>query len=46
VAVKVAELPLHMAVGELEAVTVGVGFTIRLTVLVPVHPAPFAPVTV
>jgi hypothetical protein len=38
--------PLHIAVGLADAVTVGNGFTVTLTVAVPVHPAVLVPVTV
>ncbi len=38
--------PLHIDVGKAEAVTVGNGFTVTLTVVVPVHPAALLPVTV
>jgi hypothetical protein len=39
-------LPVHMDVGLADAVTVGNGFTVTLTVAVPVHPAALVPVTV
>jgi hypothetical protein len=42
--VKVAELPLQIAVGELAALTVGIGFTVSITVLVAEQPA-VVPVT-
>jgi len=38
--------PLHIAAGLADAVTDGNGFTVTLTVAVPVHPAVFVPVTV
>jgi hypothetical protein len=38
--------PLHIDVGEADAVTVGNGFTVTLTVVVPVQPAALVPVTV
>ena len=38
--------PEHIAVGLADADTVGNGFTITLTVAVPVHPAALVPVTV
>jgi len=38
--------PLHTADGLAAAVTVGNGFTVTLTVAVPVHPAELVPVTV
>ena len=38
--------PLHIAAGLADAVTDGNGFTVTLTVAVPVHPAPVVPVTV
>jgi hypothetical protein len=38
--------PLHIADGLADAVTVGNGFTVTLTVAVPVHPAALVPVTV
>jgi len=38
--------PLHIAAGLAVAVTDGNGFTVTLTVAVPVHPAVFVPVTV
>jgi hypothetical protein len=38
--------PLHIAAGLAAAVTVGNGFTVTLTVAVPVHPAVLVPVTV
>ena len=38
--------PLHIAAGLADAVTVGNGFTVTLTVAVPVHPAALVPVTV
>ncbi len=38
--------PLHIADGLAEAVTDGNGFTVTLTVAVPVHPAVLVPVTV
>ena len=38
--------PLHIAAGLADAVTVGNGFTVTLTVAVPVHPAVLVPVTV
>ena len=37
--------PLQTAVGDAVAVTVGSGFTVRVTVLVPVQPAAVVPVT-
>jgi hypothetical protein len=43
--VSVAEFPAQIAVGELEAVTVGFGFTVNETVRVLVQ-LPLAPVTV
>jgi hypothetical protein len=43
--VSVAEFPLQIAVGELEAVTVGLEFTITEIVLVFKHPAALTPVT-
>jgi hypothetical protein len=43
--VSVAELPLHIAVGELDAVTVGFEFTITEIVFVFVQPAALIPVT-
>ena len=45
VPVKVAELPEQIAVGELTAVMVGLGFTVTKTVFEFVQ-LPFAPVTV
>lgn len=45
VALKEVEAPLQMAVGLAAAVTAGTGFTVTITVLVPVHPAA-VPVTV
>jgi hypothetical protein len=38
--------PLHIAVGLADADTVGNGFTVTVTVAVPVHPAVLVPVTV
>ena len=38
--------PLHIAAGLADAVTDGNGFTVTLTVAVPVHPAVVVPVTV
>jgi len=38
--------PLHIAAGLADAVTDGNGFTVTLTVAVPVHPAVLVPVTV
>ena len=38
--------PLHIAAGLADAVTVGNGFTVTVTVAVPVHPAVLVPVTV
>ena len=38
--------PLHIAAGLADAVTVGNGFTVTLTVAVPVHPSALVPVTV
>ena len=38
--------PLHIAAGLADAVTDGNGFTVTLTVAVPVHPAGLVPVTV
>ena len=46
VEVKVALFPEHIAVGLLTAVKVGIGFTVKTTVLVPGHAKVFVPVTV
>jgi hypothetical protein len=46
VPVNVAEFPLHINVGELVAVSVGVPFTVKRTVLVFEQPVALAPVTV
>ncbi len=45
-AVNVELAPLHIAAGEADAVTVGNGFTVTVTVAVPVQPAADVPVTV
>ena len=45
-AVSTEVAPLHIAAGLAVAVTVGNGFTVTLTVAVPVHPAVLVPVTV
>jgi hypothetical protein len=45
-AVNTEVAPLHIAVGLADAVTDGNGFTVTLTVAVPVHPAVLVPVTV
>jgi hypothetical protein len=42
----VAVWPAQIAVGLEEAVTVGIEFTVTVSVLVFVHPAAFTPVTV
>jgi hypothetical protein len=44
-AVNTEVAPLHIAVGLADAVTDGNGFTVTLTVAVPVHPAVLVPVT-
>ena len=44
-AVSTEVAPLHIAAGLAVAVTVGNGFTVTLTVAVPVHPAVVVPVT-
>ena len=46
VAVKVAELPTHIAVGDAVAFNVGVGVTETVTVAVRLQPEALAPVTV
>lgn len=43
--VKVAVPPGHMAVGFAEAITVGVGFTVKITVCGILLHAPLVPVT-
>jgi hypothetical protein len=45
-AVNVDDSPLFIVAGFAEAVTVGNGFTVTVTVAVPVHPAVLVPVTV
>ena len=45
-AVNTEVAPLHIAAGLADAVTVGNGFTVTLTVVVPVHPVVLVPVTV
>ena len=45
-AVSTEVAPLHIAAGLADAVTDGNGFTVTLTVAVPVHPAVVVPVTV
>ncbi len=44
--VAVAQLPLHIVVDEIAAVTTGLGFTVILTVLVMTQPVELIPVTV
>ena len=45
-ALNVAELPIHIIVGLLVAVTVGLAFTVNVIVFVFVQPEALAPVTV
>ena len=45
-AVRVTDPAVQIAVGELEAVTVGVGLTVKETVFVLLQPAALEPVTV
>ena len=45
-AVKLAVSPLQIAEGDASALTLGKGFTVTVTLDVPVHPAALGPVTV